>query len=151
MQQLKLTNLNEVGIIIFIPRLSTVPERWVFPIEVETIEMILSEKLDCVFNKFLSSTWISDHRWKSAGSLVPSTNGQHGFQVFIVGFESGELGISTLKQQLPWYLACTIIYWRFLALMCFLFLTFLDVLVLVKWLQRVVLGETTEGVNQVGA
>ena len=88
-------HLNEIGIIVSVPRFSTIPERRIFPIEIETVKVILSKKLDRVLHEFLPSFWIGNHWWESTGTLVPSADRQHGLQVFIICFKTGKFCIST--------------------------------------------------------
>lgn len=137
--------LHQVGVIVLVPRLSTVSERGIFPVEIETVEMILSKKLDRVLDEFSPSAGVGYHRREPARALVPTTDGQQGFQVLVVRFQAGELGVSTFERVNK--LVNNNNFGRFFFPLC----TFLDILILVERFQSVVLGEPAESVDQVGA
>lgn len=137
--------LHQVGVIVLVPRLSTVSERGIFPVEIETVEMILSKKLDRVLDEFSPSAGVGYHRREPARALVPTTDGQQGFQVLVVRFQAGELCVSTFERVNK--LVNNNNFGRFF----FPLYTFLDILILVERFQSVVLGEPAESVDQVGA
>lgn len=137
--------LHQVGVIVLVPRLSTVSERGIFPVEIETVEMILSKKLDRVLDEFSPSAGVGYHRREPARALVPTTDGQQGFQVLVVRFQAGELGVSTFERVNKSVNNNN--FGRFFFPLC----TFFDILILVERFQSVVLGEPAESVDQVGA
>lgn len=138
--------LHQVGVIVLVTRLSTVSERGIFPVEIETVEMILSKKLDRVLDEFSPSAGVGYHRREPARALVPTTDGQQGFQVLVVRFQAGELGVSTFE-RVNKLVNNNNNFGRFF----FPPYTFLDILILVERFQSVVLGEPAESVDQVGA
>lgn len=105
--------------------------------------MILSKKLDRVLDEFSPSAGVGYHRREPARALVPTTDGQQGFQVLVVRFQAGELGVSTFERVNK----LVNNFGRFFFPLC----TFLDILILVERFQSVVLGEPAESVDQVGA
>lgn len=107
--------------------------------------MILSKKLDRVLDEFSPSAGVGYHRREPARALVPTTDGQQGFQVLVVRFQAGELGVSTFERVNK--LVNNNNFGRFF----FPLSTFLDILILVERFQSVVLGEPAESVDQVGA
>lgn len=137
--------LHQVGVIVLVPRLSTVSERGIFPVEIETVEMILSKKLDRVLDEFSPSAGVGYHRREPARAFVPTTDGQQGFQVLVVRFQAGELGVSTFERVNKSVNNNN--FGRFFFPLC----TFFDILILVERFQSVVLGEPAESVDQVGA
>lgn len=60
--------------------------------------MILSKKLDRVLDEFSPSAGVGYHRREPARAFVPTTDGQQGFQVLVVRFQAGELGVSTFER-----------------------------------------------------
>lgn len=109
--------------------------------------MVLSQKLYGILHELPSPVRVSEHRRKSAGTFVPTSDGQQGFQVLVVRFQAVELGVSTCKNRPRLIHANLFFPLHHPALPR----TFLDILVLVERFQSVVLGESAERVDQVSA
>lgn len=91
--------LDKLGIVITISGLAALSMGWIFPIEIDAIEMVLPQEFQDVLDELLP-TLVTSHQWRESGTrLVPSANGNHGLQLFVVRFESSELGIATWMKE----------------------------------------------------
>lgn len=91
------TYLHELSVIVSISGFSPIPKTWIFPVQIQPVKVVLSQKLNGIFDQFFSSFGVGDHGRESGRALVPSPNGQHGLQIFIVGLQSSEFCVTTFE------------------------------------------------------
>lgn len=91
--------LHELGVVVPIPGLAALAVRRVLPVEVDAIEVVLSQELQYVLDELLATVAAGHQRGEPGAGLVPAANGNHGLQLLVVRFESGELGIATYEDE----------------------------------------------------
>jgi len=115
-------HFNEVGFVFWS---STVPS-WVFPVKIETVEVVLLDESDGVLDETGAGARVAGHFGVLGGTFVPATDGDEGLGARALLAKSVEATETVLAPVVGKVLPCV---------------ENLDI----------VTGETDEGVDQVGA
>ena len=86
---------HELCVIVAIFRFATITERGVFPIQIQTVKVVLPQELQRAPDEGLPSFRIRDQRAESSGAFIPASNGDQGLQVSVVRFQGRELAITS--------------------------------------------------------
>ena len=89
--------LHQLSVIVSVPRLAPVPESRVLPVQIESIEVILPQELNCVPHQLSSTVSIRYHGGKPGRALVPTTDGQQRLQVLVVALQPDEFRVTTWR------------------------------------------------------
>jgi len=85
---------DEEGVVLFVCGFPSVPSCRIFPIQVQPIEMMLTEEANAIFDKGLSTLRIGHELGESSRALIPSANGNQCLESLVVRLESIELGVA---------------------------------------------------------
>ena len=91
------THLDKDCIILSIFRLAAVSGRRIFPIQIQSVEVVLPQEPDRAADEGLPAGGVGHERAEPAGTFVPSSDGQEGLQVAVVGLQCGELAVTTFE------------------------------------------------------
>ena len=64
---------------------------WVFPVEIESVKVVLLQELDDAVDELLTLGRILGHGRVLSATLVPTANGQSHFQIWVCVFKVGGL------------------------------------------------------------
>ena len=89
--------LNKDCVILSVLGLSSISGRRIFPVEVQSVKVVLTEESNRASDERLPASRIGDERTEPSGTFVPSSDGKQGLQVAVVRFQGSELAISAWK------------------------------------------------------
>ncbi len=91
------TYLNKDCIVLSVLRLASISSSRIFPIQVQSVKVVLPQEPDRAADEGLPACRISNERTEPSGTFVPSSNGQESLQITVVRLQRGELAITTCK------------------------------------------------------
>ena len=85
---------DKLGVVVSILWLAAVSERGVFPIQVQAVEAVLSQKPDGRLDELPPAGGVGHHGTEALGALVPAADGEEGLQVLVVSLQTGKLTVA---------------------------------------------------------
>lgn len=87
--------LDKLCIIFSVGWFTAVARCRVFPVEIEAVEIMLTQELDGRSDQILTGLWVGYQFGEALGPFVPATDGQQSPQVLVVRLETVEFGITS--------------------------------------------------------
>ncbi len=87
--------LNKYCVILSVLRLSSISCRRIFPVEIQSVKIILAEESDRAADESFPAGRICDERTESSRTFVPASDGEQRLQVAVVSFQGGKLTVTT--------------------------------------------------------